>query len=709
MAVYDLSFYNVDADSIFSRNAGEFSTYTGPASAEGTATITDNGTGGDDLTLEDEKKGETATATTTLNGTTVSGTLVDAERSWTVRDTVTGETFQVIRFRIDSGANQGTYTVSEQPLVVGRSYEIIAYDKDPDAGAGDPVLTYSEFVPESDGIVEGTAGDDIIDGSYTGDPHNDVVDGNDAPGSTPPVASELNWSDYTAGSDLRGGVTQDTGEITVNVSYDDVQTNETFEARSAETIYVATGETFSNSSYAYILANGSADNTTVTFDFSADSPTTFENGVENARFRISDIDGLSNGGSNFQDIVTVRAYDENGNEIAVNITGGSNHTVTGNTITAGLSNGSAADASGSALIEIDGPVTQIVVTYDNGGTTQQAIYISDIEFDAVPLGSDDDVINAGDGNDTVFAGFGDDTVDGGTGNDTIYGGAGADTLNGGTGNDTLHVGSGDSANGEDGDDTFIIDPTALDGSAITLVGGEGAETTGDTLDFNGQLVLGSIVYTNTDDNAGGLSGTATLLDGSSVTFSEMETIICFTTGALIETPYGKRRVETLRAGDLVLTRDGQPQPIRWAGQRTVRGSSNMAPISFKAGSIGNDQEFFVSPQHRMLIDDYRAQLYFGEEEVLIAAKHLVDQDRIVRQEVDLVCYHHLLFDNHEIIKVNNVWSESYQPGAYNLSSLDEKGRDEMFTIFPELRLNPISYGKSARMSLNGRQAKVLAA
>ncbi|WP_281859145.1 Hint domain-containing protein [Litoreibacter halocynthiae] len=712
MANYDLSFYDVDADTIFSRTVGATSTYTGPASAAGDVTITDNGAGIDGLTLEDSKKGETATATTTLNGVTVSGTGVDAERSWTVRDTVTGEEFQVIRFRIDSGANAGNYTLSEQPLVVGRSYEIVNYDKDPDAGAGDPVLTYSEYVPESDGVVDGTTGDDTIDATYTDDPHQDMVDGNDAPGVAAPTASEFNWNDYTDEQDLRGGVSQDTGGITVNVTYSDVQTNEEFSAElsgGTDAIYVAPGEPFNTNSAGYIFANGSADNTTVTMDFSANTGSGFENEVENVSFRISDIDGLNDGSNNFLDIVTVRAFDADGNEVPVVITGGSNHTVTGNTVTASASNGSAGDESGSALFEIAGPASQIVITYDNGGTTQQAVYLSDVHFDSVPLGADDDVINAGDGNDTVYAGYGDDTVNGDAGNDILDGQSGNDTLSGGTGNDTLYMGQSDVGSGDDGDDTFLIDGAQLNGGSMTIVGGEGAETAGDTLDFNGQLVLGSIVYTDPTTAIGRESGTATLLDGTTVTFSEIENIICFVSGTDIETPYGPRKIEQLRAGDLVLTRDCGPQPIRWAGKRTIKTTPTTAPIEFMPGTVGNTSRLLVSPQHRMLHTGYQAELYFGASEVLVAASHLVNGQDIFQCETGIVTYHHFVFDDHQIVSANGAASESYHPGAYSLPGLHDKSREELCEVFPELRVNPIAYGKSARLSVRGQLAPLLAA
>ncbi|NSX54069.1 Hint domain-containing protein [Parasulfitobacter algicola] len=764
MPVFDVRFYNIDAINVFSQTPGNTSTYNGPAQAEGIAIITDNQTSPNDQVLDDDDStnGETATAEITLGGTTTSGISVDAEEVWTVRDTETGQEFQVSSFEIESGPSAGFYTISEVPLIPGRDYEIVSFDDVPDVDDGDDVFTYADF---SDGIVEGTDGDDVIDTDYTGDPHGDQIDNNDNPNTNAPVEESLNWQDFGDEADLSGGVTQNTGNINVSVSYSDASptpNGDEFSAESNTQVYVDTGEPFDSSSSAYLFADGGADNSIVTMDFDAVAGSGFEDEVENVQFRINDIDGVINGNNNFQDILTITAFDADGNPVPVNITISGNDSVDGNTITALIDGDNASQADGSALIEIAGPVSRIVIEYDNGGDTQQGVNISDVHFDAVPIGSNDDVVDAGDGNDLVEAGEGedqvlggsgrdtldggdgDDTLDGGTGRDTLIGGsgadvliggggadvldggtgddslsggnggdtltggAGADTMDGGAGNDVFNVGSGDSATGGDGDDTFTIDPAELNGGTIFIGGGEGAETLGDTLDFNGQLDLGSIVYTNTDDAAGGLSGTATLLDGTVVTFENIETIICFAQGTSILTPHGLRNVQDLKVGDLVVTRDNGVQAIRWTGSRTLFAQGKMAPIEFAPGSImNNDRTLRVSPQHRMLISNYRAQLYFGEDEVLVAAKHLVNGRDIVRIAPQLVTYHHILFDQHEVIFSNGAQTESYNPGQYSLGGIDPKAREELFSLFPDLKAGTKAYGPSARMTVRGTQSHML--
>lgn len=47
------------------------------------------------------------------------------------------------------------------------------------------------------------------------------------------------------------------------------------------------------------------------------------------------------------------------------------------------------------------------------------------------------------------------------------------------------------------------------------------------------------------------------------------TVTCFAAGTMITTPDGPGAVETLRPGDLVVTRDRGPQPLRWIGRQSV--------------------------------------------------------------------------------------------------------------------------------------------
>ena len=295
------------------------------------------------------------------------------------------------------------------------------------------------------------------------------------------------------------------------------------------------------------------------------------------------------------------------------------------------------------------------------------------------------------------------------GNDFLDGGAGADLLFGEGGNDTLIVGENDTLFGGDGDDLFVIEPPAETGTGtITIVGGEGGETNGDTLFLSPEARKADITFTNTDDAAGGLSGSFTLSDGTIVTFSEIENIICFTPGIGILTPRGERPVESLRTGDLVITRDHGPQPIRWIGRRTVPGIDRFAPVRVAAHVLdGARAPLLVSPQHRFLFTGYKAELLFGCDEVLVAARHLVDGRAVTQEEQAAVTYIHVMFDRHEVIYAEGAATESFHAGDIGISAISDQSREEMFSVFPELRSNPNAYGGTARPCLKRHEARLL--
>ena len=301
--------------------------------------------------------------------------------------------------------------------------------------------------------------------------------------------------------------------------------------------------------------------------------------------------------------------------------------------------------------------------------------------------------------------------DPGNEHDTIDGGEGSDLVFGGYGDDQITVDQGDTVSGGDGDDYFTLvddDTTGTGNDSISITGGEGDETGGDTLQLTSDVSYDDITFTNTDDADGGLSGNFTLADGTYVEFSEIENIICFTPGAMILTQTGERPVETLRIGDMVVTRDNGVQPIRWIGRRTVHGKGRFAPVHVASSVLdGSRSGLLVSPQHRLLFTGYRAELLFGSSEVLVPAVHMVDGHDVTRQRMNQVTYIHLMFDHHEIIYADGIATESFHAGDVGISALCEATREELFAIFPELRDATQNHGSTARPCLKRYEARLL--
>lgn len=326
-----------------------------------------------------------------------------------------------------------------------------------------------------------------------------------------------------------------------------------------------------------------------------------------------------------------------------------------------------------------------------------------------------DTLDGGDGHDTLFGNGGNDLIYGGAGNDVLFGGDGADRLFGGDGDDAIHFGRGDHAVGGSGSDRFVLDDLLNNAAGradagISIDGSQNAVGSPemDVLDLGGAKGYQTHISYR-DPTTAAMHGSVTLADGTTISFANIEQIICFTPGTVIATPWGARAVETLAEGDMVITRDRGPQPIRWIGRSNVPGMGRFAPIRIGRGTIPElTADILVSPQHRMLVRGFRAELLFAEREVLLAAKYLAEAGRASVVEMPEATYIHILFDRHEIIHANGAETESFHPGDHSLGGLNAAVREELFAIFPSLRALPESYGSTARRILRGFEAKLLA-
>lgn len=196
----------------------------------------------------------------------------------------------------------------------------------------------------------------------------------------------------------------------------------------------------------------------------------------------------------------------------------------------------------------------------------------------------------------------------------------------------------------------------------------------------------------------------------------IDIVPCFAAGVVLETDRGEIAVERLAPGDLVRTRDHGLQPIRWIGSRKLsakdlEANQKLRPIRIRAGALGQSRpsaDLLVSPQHRILVRSKIAQRMFGATEVLAAAKQLLQIEGIdIVQDMEGVEYFHVLFDGHEIVISNGAETESLYTGKEALKGVGPAAREEIFTLFPELR-DAAQTPPGARVLLSGRQARNLA-
>jgi hypothetical protein len=195
-------------------------------------------------------------------------------------------------------------------------------------------------------------------------------------------------------------------------------------------------------------------------------------------------------------------------------------------------------------------------------------------------------------------------------------------------------------------------------------------------------------------------------------------IICFTAGTVFETRNGHKAIEDLQLGDEVRTLDSGFSAVRWLGCTSIcaaqlRAWPDLLPVRVKKDAFGlgrPDRDVVLSPNHRILIDGWRAQLHFGEAEILVPAKSLVDNKSIF-QDTDFsdVSYYHLLLENHEIVLTHGLLSESLFLGDQTMIALGAISKLELRASFSQVEWHHKCNAPAARPIARVRDSACLAA
>jgi hypothetical protein len=189
------------------------------------------------------------------------------------------------------------------------------------------------------------------------------------------------------------------------------------------------------------------------------------------------------------------------------------------------------------------------------------------------------------------------------------------------------------------------DQIALDGFSVTsetYVSGRGLElgngTVEETIDLVGSFTTGSFEF-------------------NTVNGQVYVEALCYLRGTHILTPSGEVPIEILSPGDLVVTRFGGVQPIKWIGgqsydPRFVARNPEKLPVRIAAGALGAGlpvRDLAISPGHSMLLD-----------QKFVLARNLVNGVTI-RQEpaATQIDYFQIELETHDCVLAEGAWSETF--------------------------------------------------
>ena len=163
---------------------------------------------------------------------------------------------------------------------------------------------------------------------------------------------------------------------------------------------------------------------------------------------------------------------------------------------------------------------------------------------------------------------------------------------------------------------------------------------------------------------------------------------CYAAGTVIETPDGPRRIETLGAGDLIMTLDNGPQTVLWVRQECRpldRARKDLKPILISAGALGSGipaSDLIVSPQHRILVGGQRQLEARFNTELFAPAKSLTSLRRIRpmlgKRNITWV---HFACKRHEVVIANGCHTESLLLGPLVINALSENERLTIAGLF----------------------------
>ncbi len=138
---------------------------------------------------------------------------------------------------------------------------------------------------------------------------------------------------------------------------------------------------------------------------------------------------------------------------------------------------------------------------------------------------------------------------------------------------------------------------------------------------------------------------------------------CFAPSTPLLTPTGWRPAGNLRAGDLVETVDAGAQPVLWSGRIALPALGHLRPVRLCAPSFGASRDLWVLPQHRIALSGPTVDYLFGEDEVLVEARHLVDGCTALQPDrPNVLGWQGVLLDGHHLLIADGCRLESLNAG-----------------------------------------------
>ncbi len=163
-------------------------------------------------------------------------------------------------------------------------------------------------------------------------------------------------------------------------------------------------------------------------------------------------------------------------------------------------------------------------------------------------------------------------------------------------------------------------------------------------------------------------------------------------GANLRTPIGERRVEFLRPGDLVVTRDNGLQPVKLIWKREISEAEiaadpSLAPVHLNTRAIGPmmpQKPLRVGGAHRLLIPGWRLLDEDDSENCLVPARDVDGVSLGNETDATEATYYNIVFEAPQVFCANGMPVESFVPCEDTLPHIPSDVQEELRSLFPDL-------------------------
>ena len=165
-------------------------------------------------------------------------------------------------------------------------------------------------------------------------------------------------------------------------------------------------------------------------------------------------------------------------------------------------------------------------------------------------------------------------------------------------------------------------------------------------------------------------------------------------GALVSTAQGQVAVEDLVPGMIVNTVDQGPQVLQWVGSydmspREAQTNDRARMFRVAADAFGlnkPNQDMMLAPRAHILLHDAACKPMFGLDKAFAPVRAFEDGISVVSvAPMSAVSLFNIAFERQATILVNGIEVESYHPGPYGETLVDDEMMYALLRLFPHVR------------------------